>query len=84
MLQGFHTRKYVKRWPEFFEQISQWANEVRERKKNCVKFIDALWQLGFQGKLKHRETEYHGFEQMPRALIDQLNGKNIGKVIVHA
>lgn len=36
------------------------------------------------GKIKYRETITCGFENMPQAFIDMLNGKNFGKTIVRA
>ena len=35
-----------------------------------------------EGKLKFRETITNGFENMPQAFIDMLNGKNTGKAVV--
>lgn len=35
-----------------------------------------------EGKLNPRETITHGFENTPKALIDLMNGLNIGKAIV--
>lgn len=35
-----------------------------------------------QGKIKVRETTTEGFEKMPQAFIDMLQGGNIGKAIV--
>lgn len=37
-----------------------------------------------EGKLQFKETLYQGFDQMPQALIDLLDGKNIGKVVIKA
>lgn len=37
-----------------------------------------------EGKIKYRETTTNGFENMPQALIDMLQGKNTGKAIVKA
>lgn len=37
-----------------------------------------------EGKIKYRETITDGFENMPQALIDMLQGKNTGKAIVKA
>lgn len=37
-----------------------------------------------EGKIKYRETTTEGFENMPRALIDMLEGKNTGKAVVKA
>ena len=42
----------------------------------------AQW-LG-EGKLKYREEIVDGFENLPRAFIDMLNGKNTGKMLVRA
>lgn len=44
--------------------------------------IAALKQWTAEGKIKYRETITDGFENMPQAFIDMLNGKNIGKAIV--
>lgn len=35
-----------------------------------------------EGKLKYRETITEGFENMPQAFIDMLQGKNFGKAVV--
>jgi NADPH-dependent curcumin reductase CurA len=40
----------------------------------------AAWMRG--GQIKYKEHVYVGFRDMPRALIEQLEGKNTGKVIV--
>lgn len=37
-----------------------------------------------EGKISFKETKYTGFDKMPQALIDMLNGKNTGKVVVTA
>jgi len=37
-----------------------------------------------EGKLKARETVSEGFETMPQAFIEMLQGKNIGKQIIKA
>lgn len=37
-----------------------------------------------EGKLKYRETTTDGFDNMPQAFIDMLEGKNTGKAIVKA
>lgn len=35
-----------------------------------------------EGRLKYNETITEGFENMPKAFIEMLEGKNIGKAIV--
>lgn len=50
-----------------------------------TKWFDGIAQMKMwteQGKLKYRETVTNGFENMPQALIDMLEGKNYGKAIV--
>jgi NADPH-dependent curcumin reductase CurA len=37
-----------------------------------------------QGSLRHREDIVEGLENAPQALIDQLNGRNFGKLLVKA
>ncbi|MPC30868.1 Prostaglandin reductase 1 [Portunus trituberculatus] len=34
------------------------------------------------GKLKYKETEFHGFENMPKAFIGLFHGENTGKAVV--
>lgn len=50
-----------------------------------TKWFDGIGQMKMwteQGKLKYRETITNGFENMPQALIDMLDGKNYGKAVV--
>lgn len=44
--------------------------------------IAQMKQWTAEGKLKYRETITDGFENMPQALIDMLEGKNFGKAVV--
>lgn len=49
------------------------------------KWFDGIGQLKawtLEGKLKYRETITNGFENIPQAFIDMLEGKNFGKAII--
>ena len=35
-----------------------------------------------EGKIKFKETIYENIENAPKAFIDLLNGKNLGKILV--
>ena len=35
-----------------------------------------------EGKIKFKETIYENIENAPKAFIDLLNGKNLGKMLV--
>jgi len=35
-----------------------------------------------EGKMKYKETEWHGFEKLPQALNALFHGQNSGKLIV--
>lgn len=37
-----------------------------------------------EGKIKFKETVTEGFENMPKAFIDMMNGKNTGKAVIKA
>jgi len=50
-------------------------NEINDFEKDMTKWIS-------EGKIKFKETIYEGIENAPKAFIDLLNGKNIGKMIV--
>lgn len=55
--------------------VSRWAE----------KWFDGIGQLKKwtdEGKLKYHETITDGFENMPIALINMLQGQNFGKAIV--
>jgi prostaglandin reductase 1 len=53
--------------------VSQWPKGIAE-----------MSQWLKEGKLTFKETNYEGFENMPQALIDLLDGKNTGKVVIKA
>lgn len=51
----------------------------------CNEWFDGIVQLKKWtevGKLKYRETITNGFANIPQALIDMLQDKNIGKAVV--
>ena len=50
-------------------------NEINDFEKDMTKWIS-------EGKIKFKETIYEGIENAPKAFVDLLNGKNIGKMIV--
>jgi len=50
-------------------------NDTNDFEKDMTKWIS-------EGKIKFKETIYEGIENAPKAFIDLLNGKNIGKMIV--
>lgn len=55
----------------------QWLDRWMEAMEQNLKWIQ-------EGKLKCRETVTDGFENMPKAFIDMMNGHNFGKAIVKA
>jgi len=67
-----------------FHQLSVEGFIVSRYQDRYPEGIKQMAQWIKEGKLKFREQPYKGFEQMPRALIDQMKGENVGKVIVHA
>lgn len=44
--------------------------------------INQINQWLIENKIKYSETVTNGFENMPQAFIDMLNGNNFGKAIV--
>lgn len=62
-VEGFIVSRFVTRFPEAIQRLSQWIKE---------------------GKLKYREEIVHGFENLPKAFIEMLNGRNTGKMVVQA
>lgn len=68
--------------PFIFEQLTmtgflvyRWADRWMEGITENLKWIQA-------GKIKFHETFTEGFENLPQAFIEVLQGKNIGKAIV--
>jgi NADPH:quinone reductase len=57
--------------------VSRFANRFEEGMKQMAEWLKA-------GKLKYEETIEQGFENMPRAFLSMLQGKNTGKQLVKA
>lgn len=57
--------------------MNRWADRLMEAMTQILKWIE-------EGKLKFKETVTDGFENMPRAFIDLMNGANMGKAVVKA
>ena len=55
--------------------VTRWANRWMEGITEMAKWIQG-------GKIKYHETITLGFENMPKAFIEMLRGKNTGKAIV--
>jgi len=55
--------------------VMDYVSQFREATAELVKHLH-------EGKLRHRETVLHGFEQLPRALMDLFTGANTGKMLV--
>lgn len=55
---------------------------VMDYAKRFPEAITGLVQYLDSGELRHRETVFDGFEQMPDALINLFRGGNIGKQLV--
>lgn len=57
--------------------VTRWYDRWMEGIHQMLKWIK-------EGKLKFRETVTEGFENMPKAFIDMMNGKNTGKAVIKA
>lgn len=57
--------------------VSRWADRWMEGLTEIAKWLQG-------GKVKYHETITLGFENMPKAFIDMLRGKNTGKAVVKA
>lgn len=55
--------------------VHRWANRWMEGVNQMLQWIK-------DGKIKFQETVTEGFENMPQAFMDMLNGKNTGKAVV--
>ncbi|KAG5684369.1 hypothetical protein PVAND_013604 [Polypedilum vanderplanki] len=56
--------------------VHRWTDRWMEGITQMLKWIQ-------EGKIKYEETVTKGFENMPKAFIDMLNGKNTGKAVVN-
>jgi len=55
--------------------VNRWNNRWMEGLRQMLKWIK-------EGKLQYNETVTDGFENMPLAFIEMLQGKNVGKAVV--
>lgn len=82
----------VSEWPKVpilqptfvFKQLTMQGFIVWSYNARWFEGITTLQTWIDEGKIKYRETTTDGFENMPQALIDLLEGKNTGKAIVKA
>ncbi|XP_055693547.1 prostaglandin reductase 1-like [Lutzomyia longipalpis] len=82
----------VKNWPkvphlqpEFvFKQLKMEGFIVTRWLHRWMEGILQIKQWMKEGKIKSPETFTDGFENLPQALIEMLQGKNVGKAIVRA
>jgi len=75
--------------PEFlhifiFKELTLKGFYASSSVKGWPEAIKIMGQWIKEGKLKFKETVVDGFNNMPQALIDLLDGKNFGKMIVKA
>ena len=86
-MEGFLVHRWINRWLEGLNQMLQWIDEVLDpAAKICRvenRYIKAIFLL-WQGKIQVRETATQGFDNMPKAFIDMLQGGNTGKAIIYA
>lgn len=57
--------------------VNRWNNRWMEGIRQMLKWIK-------EGKLKYNETTTDGFENIPTAFIEMLQGKNVGKAVIKA
>lgn len=58
-----------------FNVFARWSDRFEEGILGNLEWLK-------EGKIKYEETVTKGFENMPIAFIDMLNGKNIGKAVI--
>lgn len=63
-----------------WHQRGQHLNYVIDSLKTLLELQRLIFH--FQGWLKYREKVFEGFEKLPEAFIDMLEGGNIGKAVV--
>lgn len=64
------------------KQLTMQGFQVWRYADRWMEGITAMYKLVDEGMVKYRETITDGFENLPQAFIDMLNGKNTGKAIV--
>jgi len=67
-----------------FKEVTLKGFYVSRTFKQWPEAIKEMGQWIKEGKLKFKETVVEGFDNMPQALNDLLDGKNTGKMIVKA
>jgi len=87
-ISGYNSTQ-VNMVPEFlhffiFKELTLKGFYASSSVPNWPKGIKTLSQWVKEDKLKFKETVTDGFNNMPQALIDLLEGKNFGKMIVKA
>ena len=82
-MEGFLINRWIDRFDEGLSQMSKWIQEVQYISIFKILFWLILKVLvDFKGKIKVKETQTEGFEKMPEAFIDMLQGGNTGKAII--
>uniref|UniRef100_A0A5S6Q8Z2 15-oxoprostaglandin 13-reductase n=1 Tax=Trichuris muris TaxID=70415 RepID=A0A5S6Q8Z2_TRIMR len=76
---------------EHFDYVKAKARKIRVRSISvfCLQHkwssaIHCLSQWVKQGKLKYHEHAYKGFDNIPRAFIEQISGEHYGKFVIYA
>jgi prostaglandin reductase 1 len=74
-LRSTHTTFILKQLSLEGFVVYRWADRWQEGIKEIKEMI-------LEGKVKYRETIFDGFEILPEAFIDVLEGKNFGKAVI--